>query len=305
MCHVHPDREAHIRCQRCERTICPDCMRPAAVGFHCPSCVKAGARSVRRPRAPYGGRRSANPALTSQVIIALNAAVWLLITATGGMASAWLDRLGLIPAGRCEVSFTDRYFPALGSATECSQATMVTGNPTTWLDGVGSGAVWQLLSSAFTHVDIWHIGVNMLAVWFLGPQLEAVLGRARFVALYLLSALAGSLVVVAFSAPAAMTVGASGAVFGLLGGLLVVVLKVRADPRQLLLWLGINVVITVVGASFISWQAHLGGFVGGVLVTAVLVLAPRGRRGLWQAVGLGVLTAALVGATVAAALTVR
>ncbi|MDP3970012.1 MAG: rhomboid family intramembrane serine protease [Nocardioides sp.] len=279
-------------------------MHPAAVGFQCPSCVKEGARSVRQPRAPYGGRRSANPALTSQVIIALNAAVWLLITTTGGMASAWLDRLGLIPAGRCEVAFTDRYFPELGSAAECSQATMVTGNPTIWLDGVASGAVWQLLSSAFTHVDIWHIGVNMLAVWFLAPQLEAVMGRARFLALYLLSALAGSLFVVAFSAPAAMTIGASGAVFGLLGGLLVVVLKVRADPRQLLLWLGINVVITIAGASFISWQAHLGGFLGGVLVTGLLVLAPRARRGVWQAVGLGVLALVLVAATVAAALTV-
>ena len=101
-----------------------------------------------------------------------------------------------------------------------------------------------------------------------------------------------------------LVVGASGAVFGLLGALLVVVLKVRADPRQLLLWLGINVVITVVGAGFISWQAHLGGFVGGVLVAAVLVLAPRARRGLWQALGLGALTVALLGATVAATLTV-
>lgn len=303
MCHLHPAREAHIRCQRCERTICPDCMRPAAVGFHCPSCVKEGARSVRQPRTPYGGRRSASPALTSQVIIALNAAVWLLITTTGAMASAWLDRLGLIPAGRCEVAFTDRYFPALGTAEECAQATMVTGNPTTWLDGVASGAVWQLLTSAFTHVDIWHIGVNMLAVWFLGPQLEMVLGRARFLALYLLSALAGSLFVVAFSAPAAMTIGASGAVFGLLGGLLVVVLKVRADPRQLLIWLGINVVITVVGAAYISWQAHLGGFLGGVLVTAILVLAPRARRGLWQGLGLGALALVLGAATVVAVLT--
>ena len=279
-------------------------MHPAAVGFQCPSCVKEGARSVRQPRAPYGGRRSANPALASQVIIALNVAVWLLITATGGVASAWLDRLGLIPAGRCEVSFTDRYFPALGSAAECSQASMVTGSPTTWLDGVGSGALWQPLSSAFTHVDIWHIGLNLLAVWFLGPQLEAVLGRARFVALYLLSALAGSLFVVAFSAPAVMTVGASGAVFGLLGALLVVVLKVRADPRQLLLWLGINVVITIVGAGFISWQAHLGGCLVGVLVTGIPVLVPRERRGLWQGVGLGLLTGALLAATVVATLSV-
>src|SRR5690606_26307721 len=113
VCAFHPDRPAGIRCQRCERTICPDCMNPAAVGFQCPACVREGARSVRRARTPYGGAVPARPALTSQVLIALNVAVWLAVTATGAGASAWVDRLGLIPLGRCEPVGGGGYFPGV------------------------------------------------------------------------------------------------------------------------------------------------------------------------------------------------
>src|SRR4029078_12203030 len=92
-CYRHPDREAYIRCQRCGRSICPDCMRPASVGFQCPECVHEGTRATRSGRTAYGGLRSHNPARTSQVLIALNVAVWLLITVTGGTRSPWVDRL--------------------------------------------------------------------------------------------------------------------------------------------------------------------------------------------------------------------
>src|SRR3954447_19818958 len=92
-CYRHPDREAYIRCQRCERTICPDCMRPAAVGFQCPSCVKEGSRSTRSGRTAYGGQRPGNPALTSQVLIGINVLVWVLILVTGGRSSGLIDRL--------------------------------------------------------------------------------------------------------------------------------------------------------------------------------------------------------------------
>ncbi|MDP9821291.1 rhomboid family intramembrane serine protease [Nocardioides massiliensis] len=272
-------------------------MNPASVGFQCPSCVREGARSVRAPRTPYGGAISARPGLTSQVLIALNVGVWLLITATGASASAWVDRLGLIPAGRCEPVGGGGYYPGIGEVV-CGRGGGV------WIDGVGSGAVWQLLTSAFSHVDVWHVGFNMLALWFLGPQLESVLGRARFLALYVLSALAGSAAVLWLSDPASVTIGASGAVFGLIGALLVVGWKVGGDLRPLLVWLAINVVITVGGRDFISWQGHLGGFVGGVLVAAVLVLAPREQRARWQALGLGVLTLLVIAALTAGTLLV-
>ncbi len=272
-------------------------MNPAAVGFQCPACVREGARSVRRARTPYGGAVPARPALTSQVLIALNVAVWLAVTATGAGASAWVDRLGLIPLGRCEPVGGGGYFPGVVESV-CRQGGAV------WVDGVGTGAVWQLLTSAFTHVDVWHVGFNMLALWFLGPQLEMVLGRVRFLALYLLSALAGSAAVLWLSDPASVTIGASGAVFGLIGGLLVVGWRVGGDLRMLLTWLVINVVITVGGRDFISWQGHLGGLVGGLLVAAVLVLPPRAQRTRWQVVGLAVLAAVVLGALVAGSLAV-
>ena len=134
----------------------------------------------------------------------------------------------------------------------------------------------------------------MLALWILGPQLELAVGRARFLALYLISALAGSTLVYWGAYEYQSTLGASGAIFGLMGALLVVALKLRANPQQILMWIGINFVVTVVGRGFISWQGHLGGFIGGVLVALVLVYAPRSHRTRWQSLGLGAITLGLV-----------
>jgi membrane associated rhomboid family serine protease len=272
-------------------------MRQAAVGFQCPSCVKEGARTTRSPRAAYGGSRSGNPALTSQILIAVNVAVWVLITATGGAASAWVDRLALLPSGRCQNFAGNRLIPGLDE-TQCAT---VPGFE--WVPGVADGAFWQLLTSMFTHVDALHIGFNMLALWFLGPQLEAVIGRARFLALYFLSGLAGSALVYWLSPEYGSTVGASGAIFGLMGALLVIAIKVRADYSQILVWLGLNLVITFVGRGFISWQGHLGGLAGGVLIAAVVVWAPRARRTPWQLAGLGLLAVLVVLAIAARTLT--
>jgi membrane associated rhomboid family serine protease len=265
-------------------------MRQAAVGVQCPSCVSEGARSTRSGRTAYGGRRSSNPALTSQVLIGINALVWLLIVATGGSQSPWIARLALIPRGRCELADgSGRFLPGVGES-QCA----VTPDQLTWVPGVADGAWWQLVTSTFAHVQIWHVGFNMLALWFLGPQLEAAVGRARFLALYVVSGLAGSVMVYWFSNQHAATLGASGAIFGLMGALLVVAVKIKADPRQLLMWIGLNFVITVLGASFVSWQGHLGGFLGGVAIAAILLYSPRTQRALWQTIGIGVLVVLLL-----------
>ena len=128
---------------------------------------------------------------------------------------------------------------------------------------VSQGDVWQLLTSMFTHVAIWHIGFNMLALWTLGPQLELAIGRTRFLAVYFISGLAGSATVLWFSTPYGQTLGASGAIFGLMGALLVVAIKVHGDVRGMLVWIGVNFVITFLFVRLISWQGHLGGFIGG------------------------------------------
>lgn len=261
VCYRHPDRETWIRCQRCDRPICPDCMNSAAVGFQCPSCVKEGSRATRTGRLPYGGMHSANPALSSIGLVALNVAVWVSITAAGGARSALVDKLALLPQ-------TTLFGNQDGTAT--------------LVEGVSGGAYWQLATSVFSHVEVWHIGFNMLALYFLGPQLEVILGRARFLAVYLLSGLASSTAVLWLSNEHGQTLGASGAIFGLMGALLVVGLKVRANVQQLLFWIGLNVVFTVTASSFISWQGHFGGLVGGAVLAALVVYAPRQRRAALQ-----------------------
>jgi membrane associated rhomboid family serine protease len=276
-CYRHADRETYIRCQRCDRPICPDCMRQAAVGFQCPECVREGAKSVRQPRTAFGGRAAGvagGDALVTRVLIGINAAVFLLLLVTGGQRSDLLAQLWLSPTTLC----------ASNGAGGCG----------TLLPGVADGAVWQLVTSYFTHVQLWHIGFNMLALYVLGPQLEGLLGRARFLALYLLAGLFGSLAVYVLSPVNQPTVGASGAIFGLMGALLVVAVKLRSNVQALLGLLAVNAVITVVGAGYISWQGHLGGFVGGVLLGIVLVYAPKRGRTLWQVAGLAVALAVIV-----------
>lgn len=143
------------------------------------------------------------------------------------------------------------------------------------------------LTSAFTHAEVMHIGFNMLALYFLGPQLEQVFGRARFLALYLVSALVASAFVMWLAEPYVSTVGASGAIFGLMAAVLLVVHKHRGNLRSILFWLAANVAITVFGSSVISWQGHLGGFVGGLAVTAAILYVPKDRRRPWQWVLIG------------------
>lgn len=266
VCYRHPERESHIRCQRCERPICPDCMTEAAVGFQCPGCVAEGRRTTRSGQAAYGGAISANPATTSIALIVLNAAVWIAIQATGGWGSNLSTTLAIRP----------------------------------W--DVINGEVWQIVTSGFTHIAVWHLGVNMMVLWFIGPTLEQVLGRLRFLAVYFCSLLAGSVSVLWLSPLGGFTVGASGAIFGMLGALLVLVIKRGGELQTLLIWLGINAFITFTVPN-VSWQGHLGGFLGGAAVTALLVLAPRSRRPLVQWGGISVLLGALLVATVLRSLT--
>lgn len=267
-CYRHPGRETYISCQRCARPICPDCMRDASVGFQCPSCVAEGAKTTRSGRTAYGGLRPSNASTTSGVLIGINVAVWLAILVSGGNSSRLLEWLVLRPSAIC----------GLVNGSSLSPHGMCTAEGGLYYPGVADGAPWQLLTSLVTHVELLHIGFNMLALWVLGPQLEIAVGRARFLALYLLSGLAGSVLVYFASPQYQATLGASGAIFGLLGALLVVVIKVRGDVRSVLLWIGVNAAFTVFGGASISWQGHLGGFLGGVVIGVAIAYAPRRHR---------------------------
>jgi len=297
-CYRHPDRETYVRCQRCEKPICPDCMRDAAVGFQCPDCVKEGAKTTRQAQAAYGGRRSADPRLTTLVLVGINALVWLSILATGLAESRLVNLFTLKPRGRCDALDDPGHIVVFNRPVTERLCEVKASPPGEWFPGVSDGAYWQLLTSMFTHVEVWHIGFNMLVLYLLGPQLEAVLGRARYVALYLVSGLAGSVCVYWFSGENTATLGASGAIFGLMAALLVVVHKIGGSVQSILMWLGLNAVLTFTFPG-VSWQGHLGGFLGGLLVTGILVYAPKDRRILLQFAGIGLVLVALTAATVA------
>ncbi|MFJ2822802.1 rhomboid family intramembrane serine protease [Streptomyces toxytricini] len=255
-CYRHPDRDTAIRCTRCERPICPDCMISAAVGFQCPDCVRGGSGTGHRPEADAprtlaGGRVESDPHLVTKVLIGVNAAVFLAALAVPGLA-VQLELLGLY------VQFW--------------------GGP---VQGVATGEYHRLLTSVFLHVEWWHIAGNMLALWFLGGPLEAALGRARFLALYVLSGLGGSAVVYLLTPPNAPTLGASGAVFGLLGATVVLVRRTRQDMRPVVVMLVLMLVLTFVpygGRLEVSWQAHVGGLVTGLLLGAAMIRPARGGK---------------------------
>lgn len=257
-CYRHADRGTYIRCQRCGRPICGECMISAAVGFQCPECVRAGMKETRQGELRFGGRPVANGNLTTIVLIAINAAVWALLN-FGQLTNDLYANFVLVPGL------------------------------------VGNGYWMEPLTSAFAHQQLLHLGVNMLSLWFLGPPLEQALGRARFLAVYLISAICGSTAVMWLSAPDTATLGASGAIFGLIGSLLVLALRLRGNVQNVLFWLVINLAFTFTGSG-ISWQGHIGGLIGGLATTALIAYAPRKDRSLIQWLGLaGIAVLALGG----------
>lgn len=137
------------------------------------------------------------------------------------------------------------------------------------------------MTTMFTHEEIWHIGFNMISLWFLGGPLEAALGRARYLTLYLVSGLAGSAVTYLLASPTTATLGASGAVFGLFGATAALVRRLNADMRPVVILLAINLVFTFTWAN-IAWQAHIGGLVAGGVIGFAMLHAPRERRTLVQ-----------------------
>ncbi|MDT0342123.1 rhomboid family intramembrane serine protease [Streptomyces litchfieldiae] len=256
-CYRHPDRETGIRCTRCGRPICPACMISAPVGYQCPDCVQGAARATRvtRPRTLAGGAVTADTRLITMILIGINVAMFVATLAGGDEFVADFGMLGYFG-----------YTPDLQTIT--------------WI-GVADGEWYRMLTSAFLHEQFWHIAVNMLSLWFLGPALEAALGRVRFLALYLLSALAGSTLSYVLADPDQLSLGASGAIFGLFGATAVLARRLRYDMRSILILLGFNLVLTFTWSG-IAWQAHIGGLVAGAAIGFGMLNAPREHRTLVQ-----------------------
>ena len=260
-CYRHPDRRAGVICQRCDRPICPDCMRQASVGFHCPECTKQGAQKIVRPQQLLNQRPVATLTLMAIVVVVYVA--------------------GIGPGGSTKDSFVyDGGLIARGFDPIRLQ-----------LVGAAEGEWYRLITSGFLHANLIHIGFNMFVLYRLGQLLEPALGRVRFVLLYFVAMLGGALGVMLLD-PNALTVGASGAVFGLMGGA-VAVFRSR----------GINIMQTGLGATillnlvftFSIPGVSIGGHVGGLIVGFVAgwILADAGPRVLKDPNVVIVATAAL------------
>ncbi|WP_353815080.1 rhomboid family intramembrane serine protease [Agromyces zhanjiangensis] len=239
-CYRHPDRQSFVLCQRCGRTICGECQTPAPVGVICPECMREQRASAPRTkpavltRARSAAGRGA-PVVTYS-IIGITLAVYLLQLIPG---LAVTERLAY--AGVYSLPFN--FEP------------------------------WRMITSMLVHSTglIFHVALNMYTLWIFGQLLENVLGRWRFLSLYLISGLGGSVAVLWLSDPRTGVVGASGAIFGLMGAFLVIQRRLGGNATQLLILVGINLVIGFVPGFNIAWQAHLGGLVVGALVGLVYV----------------------------------
>ena len=265
-CYRHPDRQSFVLCQRCGRTICAECQTPAAVGVHCPECMRESRQSAPRtkPAVVTSVRRLAQSGtpIVTYAIMALCVVVFAAEVFTGqlvGPGSPIVDAL--------------LYYP-----------------PYTAIEP------WRMLTSLFVHGSILHILFNMFSLFVLGPELERMVGRWRFGALFLLSGLGGS-VAVLLTSPNSAVIGASGAIFGLFGAYFVIARHLGSNSRQLIIVIVINLVIGFVVPG-IAWQAHVGGLIIGALVAFVFVRTREPQKLVIQLLLLAGVLALLIVATV-------
>jgi membrane associated rhomboid family serine protease len=258
-CYRHPDRETGLSCSECGRPICADCATFAPVGIRCPdhAGVRRGptARIKPRPvrRAP-GVALATGSAPITKALIAINAAIYLVTVVQGhGLNN---------PGGSLYLRWL-LYGPF-----------------------VAHGGWYRLITSMFLHGFLLHIVFNMVALYFIGVPVEQYLGRARYIGLYFVSGLAGAAGAL-LQAPNVPTVGASGAIFGILGAMLIIEWQITGRlAGQAMTWIVINLVISF-SFSGISWGGHVGGLIGGILITLGYAhWSDRGRAQYGQ-LGLG------------------
>ncbi|MFT4128008.1 MAG: rhomboid family intramembrane serine protease, partial [Gordonia sp. (in: high G+C Gram-positive bacteria)] len=252
------------------RPACPQCLTPAPVGAQCVDCVRADSD---RPAAAVPGRPAIGPPgiatrrpIATYTLMAVNIAVFgYCLWAAGSLSDVAV----------CE--------PLL-------HGELVRGN-------VFLGQYWRLLTAGFLHYGVLHLAVNMISLYLLGRDLEKVLGTGRYLLVYLTALLGGSAAVMVFQADDTRSAGASGAIFGLMGAMLVVVLRLRMSATPVLTIIGVNLVMsfTLTG---VSLPAHVGGLLFGAAAAAVQVYAPAivpsGNARTITAVGYGGAAALLV-----------
>jgi membrane associated rhomboid family serine protease len=254
-CYRHPTRETGVRCARCDRPICPQCMTPASVGFQCPECVTEGRKSVRPAKTMYGGRVNRGGLDVTRVLIAANVVIFVITVASGANV--------LTGQGRSSVYNNFALIPP----------------------AVAHGEWWRLFSSMFLHYGVPHIFFNMWALLVIGGPLEGLLGRARFVVVYVLSGIGGGILSFGTGPLFAFAAGASGAIFGLFGAFYVITRQRGLQTGGIVGLIVINLVFSFTFSN-IDWRGHVGGLVTGAVIAFILAWAPSGpQRDRLQALG--------------------
>lgn len=258
-CYRHPDRQSYILCQRCGRTVCSECQTQAAVGVHCPECVREARQSApkRAPGVITAFRRSSSQPVVTYSLIGITVVVYLL-----QLVSAHVLTNQLV------------YRPGL---TELEP--------------------WTMITSIFVHSprSIFHILFNMYSLFVFGPILEHLLGRGRFLALYLIAGFGGS-VAVLLLAPMSAVLGASGAIFGLMGAFFVIQRGLGGNNAQIMIVILLNLVIGFLVPN-IAWQAHLGGLLVGGAVAFVYLRTRQPNQRNTQVLLVSLIAVALIALT--------
>ena len=236
-CYRHPDVETRVSCSSCDRPICPDCMTPTPVGMRCPECSRERTRVTSGPAAVSTANRA--PATFALIVICVGAYLLEVTLGSGGLNSTSNSLIS--------------DFGVLGA-------------------GVADGELYRLVTGGFLHAGLMHLGFNMFALYILGRVLEPSIGTARFLAVYFASLLAGSFGAILLSGSFVLTVGASGAVFGIFGATFILARGrgMNTMAREIGVILGINLLITF-AIPGISIGGHLGGLIGGVLCGMLII----------------------------------
>ena len=235
-CYRHPNRETGVRCSNCERPICPDCMTSTSVGMRCPECARQRTRT-------RGIGATANEPVLTYILIGICVVAYIGGTAGGG-------------------SFTGS---GLGGSTLLTEGALSRA-------AIADGEYWRLLTAGFLHAGFFHLLFNMFSLYILGSMLEPAIGRGRFALIYFVSLLTGSLGALLVETNLnALTVGASGAIFGLMSAAVIVMRNRGISPMEsgLGLWIGLNLLLTFTIPN-ISIGGHIGGLIGGALAALVL-----------------------------------
>jgi membrane associated rhomboid family serine protease len=244
-CYRHPNRETGVSCSNCGRPICPECMTSTPVGMRCPECARQTTK-VRVGQGAFASDASKMPATIA--LIAINVVVFIAELAAGGV--------GGFDGGGTLIHDAGLRGP-----------------------DISDGDWWRVITGGFLHAGFLHLLLNMYVLWIAGSILEPGIGTPRFLGIYFVSLIAGSLGALIVD-PNTVTVGASGAIFGLMGAVIVVARGrgVEQLASQFGLFVVLNLVLTF-SIPGISIGGHVGGLIGGALAALVVIFAERRLSG--------------------------